>query len=110
MLTMKQEYDELIAKLTPILPFEVYATRDFVVQMRQKFKITLNTKLRVANLHNMMEVGGVCCGIENLEHIEGKEKEVVICGLTHLIIPNDNPFYTEIIKYQTKRVKWLSKQ
>jgi hypothetical protein len=110
MLTMKQEYDELIAKLTPILPFEAYATRDLVVQLRQKFKITLKTKLKISHLHNAVEEGGVCCGIENLENLEGEQTEVVICGLTHLIIPNNNPFYSEIIKYQTKRVKWLAKQ
>ena len=81
-----------------------------VVQLRQKFKITLKTKLKISDLHNMMEGGGVCCGIENLENLEGEESEVVICGLTHLIIPNDNSFYTEISKYQTKRVKWLAKQ
>ncbi len=59
MLTMKQEYDELIAILTTILRFEAYPTRDLVVQLRQKFKITLKTKLRISHLHNMMEQDGV---------------------------------------------------
>jgi hypothetical protein len=109
MITMKQEYDELIEKLETILPFEAYPTRDMVVKLRQKWKINLKTKVKVVALHNFVEQGGISCSLEDLEPLTN-ENEAIICGLTHLLILKSNPFFTEIIKYQTKRTKWLAKQ
>jgi hypothetical protein len=110
MLTMKQEYDELIEKLETVLPFEAYPTRDLVIQLRTQWKITLKTMVNVVSLHNLVEIGGICCGLEGLDNLNSDDKEVIICGLTHLLIPPSNPFYKEIIKYQTKRAKWINKQ
>lgn len=110
MLTMKQEYDELIEKLETVLPFEAYLTRDLVIQLRTKFKITLKTMVNVVSLHNFVETGGICCGLEGLYNLNSDDKEAVICGLTHLLVPTSNSFYKEIIKYQTKRIKWIAKQ
>ena len=109
MITMKQEYDELIKKLETILPFEAYPTRDLVVKLRQEWKITLKTSVKVTALHNFVEQGGISCSVEGLKHLTS-EDQALICGLTHLLIPNSNPFFTEITKYQTKRTKWLAKQ
>jgi hypothetical protein len=107
---MKEEYDELIEQLKKILPFEAYPTRELVVELRGKWKITLKTVVKVINLHNLVEAGGISCALEGLEHLEDGEEEVVICGLTHLIMPTSNPLYSQITKYQIKRSKWLAKQ
>jgi len=111
MLTMQQEYDELIEKLETVLPFAAYPTRDLVIQLRIKYTITLKTTVNVVALHNLVETGGICCGLEGLNNLDNQDKkEAVICGLTHLLVPTSNPFYKDIIQYQTKRTKWIAKQ
>ncbi len=95
---MKEEYDELIEQLKKTLPFEAYPTRELVVLLREKCKITLKTVVKVTELHNLAEAGGICCTLEGLEHLG--EKEAVICSLTHLTIATNNPFYSQITKYQ----------
>ncbi len=98
-----EEYEMLKESLDSILPFEVYPTRELVQLLRDKFPITLKSSLSVSSLLNTGDYGGLTCTIEF-------EKQALVCSLTHLIIPTDNPFYKEICMYQGKRTKKLQKQ
>lgn len=100
---MFEEYEILTKKLNEILPFEAFPTRELVVQLRVKMPITLKSKLLVNSVHNSNDIGGIICAIQM------ENKEVLACGLTHLIIPPDNPLFKEILEYQTKRIKRLKK-
>ena len=100
---MFEEYEILAKKLEKILPFEAYPTRELVVQLRNKMPITLKSKLLINSVHNSNDIGGIVCAIK----IENEE--VLACGLTHLIIPPNNPLFKEILEHQTKRIKRLEK-
>jgi hypothetical protein len=65
--------------------------------------ITLKSKLIVNSVHNSNDIGGIICAIKM------ENEEVMACGLTHLIIPPNNPLFKEILEYQTKRIKRLKK-
>jgi hypothetical protein len=100
---MFEEYEILTKKLEKILPFKAYPTRELVVQLRDKILITLKSELLINSVHNSNDIGGIICAIKM------KNKEVLACGLTHLIIPSDNQLFKEILEYQTKRIKRLKK-
>lgn len=100
---MFEEYEILTKKLEQILPFEAYPIRELVLQLRDKMRITLKTKLLVDSVHNSNDISGIVCAIKM------ENDEVLACGLTHLEIPPANPLYEEIRKYQIKRIKRLKK-
>ncbi len=100
---MFEEYEILTEKLNTILPFKASPTRELVVQLRSKMSITLNSKFLVNSVYNSNDIGGIICTIQM------ENKEVLACGLTHLIIPSDNPLFKEILEYQAKRIKRLKK-
>lgn len=100
---MFEEYEILTEKLKKILPFEAYPTRELVVQLRDKIPITQKSKLLINSVHNSNDIGGIICAIKM------DNEEVLACGLTHLIIPSDNPLSKEILEHKTKRIKRLKK-
>lgn len=100
---MFEEYEILTKKLEKILPFDALPTRELVVQFRDKMPITLKSNLLINSVHNSNDIGGIICAIKM------ENDEVLACGLTHLIIPSDNPLFKEILEYQTKRIKRLKK-
>jgi hypothetical protein len=93
---MIEEYEILLKKLETILPFEAYPIRELVVQLRNKFPITLKSKLMVEDVYNSNDISGIGCTIKF-------DDEGLACGLTHLIVPNSNRLYKEITAYQEKR-------
>jgi hypothetical protein len=99
---MFEEYKILTEKLTKIVPFEAFPIRGLVAQVRDKMPITMKSKLRVDSVFNSNDVGGIICTI-----LIGNE--VLACGLTHLIIPPDNPLFKEIKQYQEKRIARLKR-
>lgn len=100
---MFEEYEILVKKLGKIVPFEAYPIRELVVHLRNKMPITLKSKLLVNSVHNSNDISGIVCAIKM------ENDEVLACGLTHLIIPPENPLFSEILQYQTKRMKRLKK-
>ncbi|MEJ7682782.1 MAG: hypothetical protein WKG06_33965 [Segetibacter sp.] len=100
---MFEEYQILTEKLKTILPFEAFPVRELVAQMRSKLSIRLKTMLLVKDVYNSNDISGIMC-IAEMEN-----SEPLACALTHLIIPNSNPLYSEIKDYQNKRIKRIKK-
>jgi hypothetical protein len=65
--------------------------------------ITLNTELTVVDVFNSGDISGILCTIE----YEGEAP--LACGLTHLVVSKNTPFYKQIVDYQKKRAKRLRK-
>lgn len=63
----------------------------------------MKSKIIVNRFHNSNDIGGIICALKM------DNEEVLDCGLTHLIIPSDNPLFKEILEHKTKRIKRLKK-
>jgi Ser-tRNA(Ala) deacylase AlaX len=97
---IKEQYEELTKKLQQSLPIKAYPTRELVQSIRDKENpITLKSELTITTVHNSGDISGIMCVIEQ------KNKNVIACGLTHLIFMTDCPLYKEIVDYQKKRNK-----
>ena len=97
---IKEQYEELTKKLQQSLPIKAYPTRELVHSLRDKENpITLKSELTITTVHNSGDISGIMCVIEQ------KNKNVIACGLTHLIIMANCPLYKEIVDYQKKRNK-----
>ena len=101
---IKEQYEELTRQLKDVVPFTAFPIRNLVQELRTKnLSITLRTELTVVDVFNSGDISGILCTIE----CEGESG--VACGLTHLIISSNTPFYKQIIDYQKKRTKRLKK-
>jgi hypothetical protein len=97
---IKEQYEALTQKIQQVLPLKAYPTRELVQSLRDKGNlITLKSELTITTVHNSGDISGIMCVIEQ------KNKNVIACGLTHLIFMVNCPLYKEIIDYQKKRIK-----
>ena len=97
---IKEQYEELTKKLQQSLPIKAYPTRELVQSLRDKENpITLKSELTITTVHNSGDISGIMCVIEQ------KNKNVIACGLTHLIFMANCQLYKEIVDYQKKRIK-----
>ena len=97
---IKEQYEALTQKLQLALPLKAYPTRELVQSLRDKGNpITLKNELTITTVHNSGDISGIMCVIEQ------KTKNVIACGLTHLIFTANCPLYKEIVDYQKKRIK-----
>ena len=95
---IKEQYEELTKKLQQSLPIKAYPTRELVQSLRDKENpITLKSELTITTVHNSGDISGIMCVIEQ------KNKNVIACGLTHLIFMANCLLYKEIVDYQKKR-------
>ena len=97
---IKEQYEALTQKLQQALPLKAYPTRELVRSLRDKGNlITLKSELTITTVHNSGDISGIMCVIDQ------KTKDVIACGLTHLIFMANCPLYKEIVDYQKKRIK-----
>ena len=86
--------------MNELLGVTAYPKRELVQSLREKGNpITLKSELTITAIHNSGDISGIICVIEQ------KNKNVIACGLTHLIFIANCPLYKEIIDYQKKRIK-----
>ena len=93
---------QLIYKLRKKTPFNVYLTAygsDFLKQ--NGLKIKPDTLLKVVDIVNFKDIGGIGCVLEY-------KNEIVMTSITYLKLPENLPFYEELTHYQTNRRKKLS--
>ncbi len=99
-----EQYKDLTEKIKEHLPLKAFPIRELVQIFREKNQpITLKTELTITSVHNSGDISGILCAIQN------NEKNVLMCGLTHLIFSEKSPLYKEISDYQRKRVKRIKK-
>lgn len=107
---MMSKEEQLIDLIEDSLPIKATPIREILPRMKETWpekKITLNSIFEIHHLHNMLDHGGVSCGITpEGETTEGQEI-AFICSITHLKIVKGEPHALEIKKYQTKRIRKL---
>jgi len=97
---IKEQYNDLTAKINENLPIKALPIRDLVQIFRKNgHPITLKTELTITSVYNSGDISGVMCIVELTDGFK------IACALTHLIFSKTEKFYTEITDYQRKREK-----
>ena len=103
----------LINKVKAELPIIVYPERGELAKLRENFKddtINLKTELEIHSMVNLGTEGGICCEIRT-KGLDPTTLEVVyLSSITHFRMKRGQPYYQELEKYRTKRIRKLKRQ
>jgi hypothetical protein len=95
----------LIERMEQHLPIPARPTKTLTKVLQGKgLRIMHNQKLFIKRVFYMGDEGGISCDITP----EGKEKEPIICSITHIRVKPSHPLAAEIRAYQTERQKRLA--
>jgi hypothetical protein len=97
----------LVAALKEHLPVQVRPTKALIQVLRkQGLNLSRGQSLQIRNIFYAGDEGGITCDITP----PGKEKQPVLCSLTHLEIQGSSPLEKDMQVYQQLRLKRLARQ
>ncbi len=98
---------ELVEKMNKQLPIPASPTKQFIQAIKgSTIEISKNQELQIDSVLYMGDEGGISCSIS----MPKSSKKVVVTSLTHIQIPFSHPLSKEIVQYQKRRIKKLSRR
>jgi len=95
---------KFIRELEKHLPIYFHPTPELRQLIRKQGKIiNRNSELKVTNVFDSGDTGGIVCAIED-------DDQVFVVSLTHLRIKHDHPLRDMILNYQRHRVNYLKNE